>query len=617
MRATDGRALPSADVRGGDSGRTRRAERTESLEALVELAASVSTLDQRGRSLAPPEVADRENWYRNAGPSEELAASLAHALAPAVSSAGSAQLKTAGHPPLERLGRERTSPEQISPSRRLSRVTAVVPPHDGWRRSYRLGLLVILAIQVLLTMRLVWSNTAFADEAEYLWYGHMEWSHWLHGAVLPTYYLSGAPQVYPPLGALADSVGGLAAARLLSLAFMLGATALLYGTASRIFGKRSGLIAAAMFVAVGPTIDMSAWATYDPMAIFMLALATWLAVRAARSRASEVWIILATVAMLLADATKWAAGLWNPVIVALVVLTAPTGWALAAARGARMLCYATAVAAPMLFVFGGSQYLTFINATTTQRGTGGNAEMLVLWTAAPMIACVLVLALLAVALSWRERDSRHTLMCGVLALAVTLAPLYQAHIQTSVSLYKHVVYGVWFGAIAVGYVLSKAVVVNAAKGWRVGLAAAIFTGLVGFDQTSGWYGYWPNSTPLLAAVQRQLPAGGRILMQDGDQMVANYYLLRRGLQPSIMTSYAYTPDAISKMIESRYVSMVETDTGTGTPPGSLQESVVANPREMQRAGYRRVAHIRWRDPNGAVGWFTVWVLGRGTGSVAG
>ena len=45
-------------------------------------------------------------------------------------------------------------------------------------------------------------------------------------------YFSGAPVIYPPLAALADSVGGLAGARLLSLVFMLGATALLWATAS-------------------------------------------------------------------------------------------------------------------------------------------------------------------------------------------------------------------------------------------------------------------------------------------------------------------------------------------------------------------------------------------------
>lgn len=482
----------------------------------------------------------------------------------------------------------------------------------GWRHSYRLGLLVVSVVQVGLALRLLWSNTAFSDEAEYLWYGHLEWAHWLHGTKLPTYYLSGAPQVYPPVGALADSVGGLAGARLLSLLFMLGATALLYATAARIFGKRAGLIAAAMFVGVGPTADMSAWATYDPMAIFLMALSAWLAVRAARSRVTELFIVLSAMAMVVADAAKWATALWNPVIVGLVVLTAQTNWALAFARGFRLVSYWLAIVAPLLYVLGGDQYLGSVGATTTTRTTAGGSsfELYVLWIAAPVVAVVLVAALAGAVLGWRERNGRRTLLCLMMVVAVLLAPLYQAHIETTVSLYQHLVFGAWFGAIAAGYALSRATVVNAAKGWRVGLAAAIFCGLVGFDQASGWYGYWPNSTRLMATVEHYLPAKGPILMEDGDNMVAYYYLLHHeGLskQPQVLTSYAFTPHAVSTMIQIHSVWMVETDTGTGIPPSSIQESLAGTRTGLARYGYRRVARIPWRDPDGATGWFTIWL----------
>ncbi len=480
----------------------------------------------------------------------------------------------------------------------------------NWRHSYRLGLVAVLVVQTALALRLVWSNTAFADEAEYLWYGHIEWQHWLHGGALPQYYLSGAPAIYPPLGALADSVGGLAGARLLSLAFMLTATALLYATASRLFSRRAALIGAAMFVAVGPTADLSAWATYDPMAICLMALATWLAVRAAYSRASEAWLLLGAATMVLADATKWVTALWSPIIVALVVLSAPTGRTLAVARGLRFVSYATAIGAPALFLLGGSISVTAVSATTTQRTSGGDPWPTVLWSAAPLIAMVLAVGLVGVLLACRERPRRTLLLCAVLVVAAVLAPALQAYDQTTVSLYKHVVFGLWFCAMPAGYALSKANVVSAAKGWRVGLAAAIFTGLLGFDQATGWYGFWPNSTALIAAVEHDLPARGAMLLQGGDQMVANYYLYRQGIRADTMTSYAYSPEAVAAMIESHQVWMVETDTGTGIPPGSIQESVAGTPEGLERAGYRRVQKIAWRDPDGAVGWMTIWLLAR-------
>src|SRR5580692_11242542 len=74
-------------------------------------------------------------------------------------------------------------------------------------------LLVVLAVQAALSVRLVRADTAFDDEATSLWAGHLEWAHWLHGTSIPQFpkYFSGAPVIYPPLGAVADSLGGLAA----------------------------------------------------------------------------------------------------------------------------------------------------------------------------------------------------------------------------------------------------------------------------------------------------------------------------------------------------------------------------------------------------------------------
>ena len=118
------------------------------------------------------------------------------------------------------------------------------PPGQGLRRRLLMHpLTAICAVQAALSLSLVWSNTAFADEAQYLSSGQLEWAHWLHGAYVPPYLLSsfsGSPVIYPPVGALANSIGGLAGARILSLLFMLGATILLYLTASRLLGPHSG-----------------------------------------------------------------------------------------------------------------------------------------------------------------------------------------------------------------------------------------------------------------------------------------------------------------------------------------------------------------------------------------
>src|ERR1700728_3089828 len=59
----------------------------------------------------------------------------------------------------------------------------------------RWPLLTVLGVQAALSLKLVWSNSAFQDEALYLRAGHLELAHWLHGTAIPDFpsYFSGAP----------------------------------------------------------------------------------------------------------------------------------------------------------------------------------------------------------------------------------------------------------------------------------------------------------------------------------------------------------------------------------------------------------------------------------------
>ena len=44
-------------------------------------------------------------------------------------------------------------------------------------------LFAVLAVQAALSASMVRARTAFGDEALYLAAGHLEWRHWLHGAL--------------------------------------------------------------------------------------------------------------------------------------------------------------------------------------------------------------------------------------------------------------------------------------------------------------------------------------------------------------------------------------------------------------------------------------------------
>jgi hypothetical protein len=99
----------------------------------------------------------------------------------------------------------------------------------------------ILAVQTLLTLRL--QNTAFDDEALYLYAGHLQLDAIAKGGPLRpefTDYFSGSPLLYPPAAAALDSAFGLSGARALSLAFMLGATILVYALSRLLFDEMAG-----------------------------------------------------------------------------------------------------------------------------------------------------------------------------------------------------------------------------------------------------------------------------------------------------------------------------------------------------------------------------------------
>ena len=95
---------------------------------------------------------------------------------------------------------------------------AVEPESDTtllprWLRSGRWVLACIIGAKVIGSLRL--RNSAFQDEALYLWAGRQITSHLQHGT--PLYgnfssYFSGSPGIYPVVASLADSVAGVAGA---------------------------------------------------------------------------------------------------------------------------------------------------------------------------------------------------------------------------------------------------------------------------------------------------------------------------------------------------------------------------------------------------------------------
>ena len=78
--------------------------------------------------------------------------------------------------------------------------------------------------------------------------------------------------------------------------------------------------AAALFAVLGPTQRLGAFATYDAMALLLLAASAWCVVAARDRDDSTLLLVAGTLLLALANATKYATALFDPAVVALAAL---------------------------------------------------------------------------------------------------------------------------------------------------------------------------------------------------------------------------------------------------------------------------------------------------------
>ena len=465
-------------------------------------------------------------------------------------------------------------------------------------------LLAVLLVQAALSVRLLWSNTAFQDEALYLRAGHLEWARWLHGAPIPNFpaYFSGAPVLYPPLGALADSVGGLAAARILSLCFMLGVTTLLWGTAARLYGQRAALLATALFATLAGTQFLGAFATYDAMALFLLALAAWLGVRSADGQgwARAILLVATGIVLVAADAVKYATALFTPVV---IVVVAVTVWRKHGGRGG-LAAGLTVLGSWLLLVMvalmaGGREYWQGVTTSTLARPPSSFPVEAVLQRAYMWTSLILVLAALGAVLSYRG-EARGKILVPVLAAAGLLVPAEQARLHTTVSLQKHVVFGAWFAAIAAGYAMARLSRVDHGYGWApvmaLPIAASTLFGSMG--QAASLFVVWPNSADAVTLLRAEMALHpGRYLAEDYD--VEAYYLRDAAAWQRWSSTYHFSypgmragAASFAAAIDRHYFSLVILNFGD---TAAVDRQITA---DMRRAGGYYVL--------GRPGRFTVW-----------
>lgn len=400
-----------------------------------------------------------------------------------------------------------------------------------WLAAMHWELVLVLSAQAVLSARLLGANTAFNAEAIYLDVGRLETAHLFHGAAVPAFptYVSGVPVIYPPIAAMVNALGGLAAARAFSLICVLGATMLLWAVTSRLFGRWAAFFAAGSWAMLGPTLQLGSSATCGAFALLLLTTATWCVLHVGDEHDAASWMFAGGSALALANAVLYPSILFDPVVIALALFGAfPKPGGKRGLTRAGMVVAQTGLLGLLLLKLDGKHYVANLSAVALSLARGDSsvaAPLLFSWVWIGVLAAV---ASAALALSFFDRlTGGQRAMLLVLGVAAVMAPIEQARLHTSPSLNQYADYGAWFAAIAVGYFggrlatsLKPRLLRRAMSAGLVGILAML--PVLGARQAIRLTTTWPGAATLAAFLQPRTSHGGRFLADT--HSVLEYYL---------------------------------------------------------------------------------------------
>jgi hypothetical protein len=433
--------------------------------------------------------------------------------------------------------------------------------------------LALLAIVALTTLH----NTAFQDEGLYLYAGRQLLQYWAGGPAPVeqyAYYFSGYPYIYPVIGGGLDMIGGLELARAFSLVCMLGVTALVYVSTRRLFDPPVAMFAALAYSVVGTVLFVSRLATFDALCLFLVALSTAFALRAAMDRHLWPSLLIAPV-VVLSILTKYAAMLFVPAVLGLLLFGTITfrGWR-------AMLPRVTAAIAVLLiglvvaFIFMDENAFHAIAGSTTARVPGLAAPRIAMLEHVLYLGGVIyALALGGLVLVFLKQPHLR-LVALMLFGSSLLMPAYHIYKQEPISFDKHLAYAFFFAMPLAGYAIAWLTGALGRASSSVpqhqglpGLAAVVLIFVLGLQQSQTIYAGWPDSSQLSAVLHTQLRDGtGRYLAEDIEVSRYDARDVTQAWQWNGPYYFSYkTPNgrqlfgdaAVTQAINDRYYALVE------------------------------------------------------------
>lgn len=362
---------------------------------------------------------------------------------------------------------------------------------------------LILLVQAVAALRL--SNTAFQDEALYLYTGGWFLQSWADPRVEvythPELFFSGAPMLYPVLAALLDNLGGLTLARLFSTACMLSATLAVYWGTNVLFEhhprpRTAGVFAAFVFALSAPVIFLSNFATFDAPSFTLIAWGAALGIWSSKRNRSVLWGVQIGALCSLAVLLKYSSAVDVPFV---MLLTLVVGWAVRSTRWRSVARGAVAGITALTILIGSvltwaSDLIVGLQATTTNRTE--LVQKLPAWTLVSEVGgwAGITFALMIGGGIFLMR--RQPILAVLLLAGTVTATGFQIWMGEAASLHKHLTLGIIFGAPLAGVLLSA--LVRAARRLSVLLVAGICyaTLISGLIQSEKLFHDWPNTAPL-------------------------------------------------------------------------------------------------------------------------
>ncbi len=437
-------------------------------------------------------------------------------------------------------------------------------------------LMLILAMQAIISVATLY-NTAFQDEALYLYAGRQIFHYWMGGPVpLDRYafYFSGYPDVYPVIGGVLDMIGGLELARWFSLFCMMGVNAIVYYSTQKLFQRPAAIFASATYTSLGTVLFVSRLATFDALCLFLIALATGIAYQVSNTR--NPWLALMIGPLLVLSAlAKYAALLFVlPVLGILVICSiAFLGWWRMLLR-LTMTIVTLVISLVVAYHFMDKLAFHAIAGSTTNRvaliqKSPQELFMHVLQMAGIVYAAAL-LGLVLVFLRYR----RFRLIALLLLASSWLVPAYHIYEREAVSLDKHLSFALFFAMPLAGCALAclsgymqRTFSNSIGRYWLAGLSVVLLVFTLGTRQSQTIYASWANTSALSYVLHTQMRDGsGRFLVEDIE--VARYDAedITELWQWNGVLYFYYVnaahqrllgDEALAQAIKDRYFSLVE------------------------------------------------------------